>query len=117
MKQKLKKLAEFISTIDSDLGDQINALAGRYDKSEITVPFSLQPAYDYIMYLKLMRGLNTSAFHHMKRKYLDTSNDVQDECKKELEKMIMEDAVKFKIPSSEIRKNFKERVKKFNSLS
>lgn len=111
MKEILFKLAQKLETIDLNSSQIIYKLAGRYDKVPIPNPPELQPAFKYIMYLKLMKGLDDTSFHHMKRKYLNTSPDIQEECTQELNKLINQDALKFQISSAEIRKDFEARLK------
>ena len=62
-----------------------------------------------------MRGLDDATFHKMKRRYMDTSSHLQDECYKELNKIILEDALAQKIPSSTVRINFINKLKTFEA--
>ena len=52
----------------------------------------------------------------MKRKYLNTGTSIQLECQKELDKIINQDAMKFKRSSAEIRKDFEEKLRRANYL-
>ena len=113
MNTKLQKLAEYLSSIDCQAADKVYKLAGRHDKNDIKSPIKSQPAYKYIMYMKLMRNVSDDIFHKMKRKYLDTSQNLQRECLEELDKMVMEDALAKKIPSSTIRQNFYKLLSEF----
>jgi hypothetical protein len=113
MNKKLEKLADLLASIDVEAANTIYKLAGRHDKVIIKSPIKLQPAYKYIMYLKLMHGFNDAIFHRMKRKYLDTSRDLQEECFEELNKIILRDALTQKIPSSTIRIDFMKRLSDF----
>lgn len=113
--EELFKLAEIMKAVDPEAAEKIQLLAGRYDKFPNLTPIELQPAYKYIMYLKLIRGLDNSSFHYMKRKYLNTSKDIQTECQNELNKIISEDALKSKLPSSTIWEIFREKLKHFES--
>lgn len=111
MRNWLYQLADQIKNIDSQASQQILVLAGRYDKSLSPIPATLQPAFKYIMYLKFFRGLDESSFHHMKRKYMDTSQDIQEECRAELDKLISEDALKYGVSSAVIRQQLEEKIK------
>lgn len=116
MRNHLLKLADSLQTIEPEIAETIRALAGRYDKAPLPMPYRLQPAFKYIMYLKLIHNLDDMTFHHMKRKYLNTSTDIQLECQKELDKIINQDAMKFKRSSAEIRKDFEEKLRRANYL-
>jgi hypothetical protein len=113
MKDKLKKLAQEIKQWDLERCYQIEKLAGRYDKAISPPPEGLQHCIKYIIYLKLMRNLDDASFHALKRKYRDTKTEIQLECQKELDKLILEDAIKQKIPSSTIRREFQDRFEKY----
>jgi len=113
MKTKLEKLAALLKNIDSDASNKILSLSARYEKSPMPMPAKTQPAFKYIMYLKLMRGLEDSQFHYMKRKYLDTSLDIQQECQRELDKMVSEDALSTGYSSAEIRRSFLKKLSKY----
>jgi hypothetical protein len=115
MNKKLEKLAELLSSIDLEAANAIYKLAGRHDKVVIKMPTKMQHAYKYIMYLKCMRNLDDETFHKMKRKYLDTSRKLQQECYDELNKIIIHDAIAQKIPSSTVRINFINKLKNFES--
>jgi hypothetical protein len=115
MKHKLKQLADYLSNIDLESANAIYKLAGRHDKIVAPLPLKLQPAYKYIMYLKCMRNLDDETFHRMKRRYVDTSRDLQDECQKELDKVIYYDARQQNIPSSTVRVSFLDALSKFES--
>lgn len=115
MNHKLRKLAEYLSSIDEESANAIYKLAGRHDKIVAPLPLKLQPAYKYIMYLKCMRNLDDETFHKMKRRYVDTSRHLQEECQKELDKIIFDDARHQKIPSSTVRKNFLGVLSRFES--
>jgi len=106
MLTELNKLATLLKESEPDISKQIEALAGRYDKMPISTPEKLQHAYKYIMYLKLMKNLDDPTFYHMKRKYLNTAPNIQEECKRELDKLISQDALKTGISSAEIRRVF-----------
>ena len=110
MIKELNKLAKALELIEPKASDKIRALAGRYDKMPIATPPRMQHAYKYIMYLKLMKGLDDSSFHAMKRKYMNTSPTIQEECRQELNKIISQDALNGIPSSSEIRRTFQERL-------
>lgn len=112
----LLKLAEQLETKEPEIAESIRVLAGRYTKIPLPMPYRLQPAFKYIMYLKLMHNLDNATFHHMKRKYLNTSTDIQLECQKELDKIINQDALKFKRSSSQLRRDFEEKLRRANYL-
>lgn len=107
----LYTLARHLSEIDSSTANEILALAGRYDKMNASGPPEIQPAFKYIMYLKLMHNLEDSAFHHMKRKYLNTSTEIQQECQTELDKIIAKDALRLGASSAVIRQEFEQKLK------
>lgn len=111
MLNQLYKLSELIQELDSESAEEIISLAGRYDKAPIPMPIKLQPAFKYIMYLKLMRGLDDRTFHYMKRKYIGTSTNIQEECRRELDKIISQDALKTKYSSAEIRRTFEQKLR------
>lgn len=113
MKQKLRKLASSISQLDSNAADHIYKLSARYDKSSSSLPIKLQPAFKYIMYLKLFRNVDDETFHKMKRRYIDTDSQVQNECEKELDKLVSEDAAAQQIPTSTVRLNFEKAIQNF----
>jgi hypothetical protein len=115
MNKRLEKIADYISSVDVEAANAIYKLAGRHDKVIIKMPTKMQPAYKYIMYLKLMHELNDRTFHRMKRRYLDTSKALQDECHEELNKIISRDALKHGIPSSTIRITFQDKLSAFES--
>jgi hypothetical protein len=112
----LLKLSDLIKNYDQQAYIDIINLAGRYDK----VPFAGQPtsqhAFKYIMYLKLMHGLDDASFHSMKRKYLDTGLHIQEECRNELNKLISADAIKTGISSAEITKRFYDLLSKSKTI-
>lgn len=113
MNEKLQKLADYLSSIDVDAAAAVYKLAGRHDKNKIKSPIKSQPAYKYIMYMKLIRNVPDDVFHKMKRQYLDTSQAIQSECQEELDKIVLEDALSQKIPSSTIRQNFYKLLSEF----
>ena len=113
MIEELNKLAEELRSVDRKAYEAIKRLAGRYDKVPVATPIGLQPAYKYIMYLKLMRGLDDASFHAIKRKYINTSLDIQEECRQELDKIVGQDAINSGLSSSEIRREFEEKLKTF----
>lgn len=117
MKEKLKTLSNALRHIDPEKSLEIIRIAGRYDKASVKTPDAMQPAYKYIMYLRLMKGLDDETFHHMKRKYLDTSIDIQQECLQELNKIINQDALNGKLSSSEIRRSFYKKLKEYRADS
>lgn len=110
MMEELDKLAEALRVINSDASTQIERLAGRYADVPVSTPVVMQHAYKYIMYLRLMKGLDNATFHHMKRKYLNTSPDIQEECFQELNKLIHQDAINGEPSSAEIRRTFAEKL-------
>lgn len=119
MKDKLLKLAKQLESVSLDAASKIYKLAGRHDKV-LSMPIKIQPAYKYIMYLKLMHKSDNEerddrTFHTMKRRYIDTSTELQQECQEELDKLIMEDAAKQKIPSSTVIRNFNLLLKEFEN--
>ena len=105
-------LSKALKAIEPDASEKIERIAGRYDKTPNSTPPALQPAYKYIMYLRLMKGLDDTTFHHMKRKYMNTSPDIQRECREELDKVINRDALNGAPSSAEIRREFEERLSK-----
>lgn len=111
MIDKLNKLAEALESLDPTASSSIKALAGRYDKVPVSTPPLMQHAYKYIMYLRLMKGIDDESFHAMKRKYMGTSPGIQEECRQELDKIINEDAINGIPSSAEIRRTFEERLK------
>lgn len=113
MIDKLEKLANQLSALDVAAANYVYKLAGRHDKVIVKLPTKLQPAYKYIMYLKLCRNLDDETFHKMKRRYIDTSQKLQNECFDELNKIVLEDALSKKIPSSTIRREFQEKLEQF----
>lgn len=123
MESKLIKLANALAELNLDAANTIYKLAGkrrksnnkRHEKNKIKYPIKSQPAYKYIMYFKLMRGVDDDIFHRMKRQYLDTPNSLQKECLAEFDKLILEDAISQKIPSSTIRKNFSKALADFET--
>ena len=82
MKEEIDILAEALRTIEPEASEQINKLAGRYDKAPVFTPPALQPAYKYIMYLRLMKGLDDDTLHSMTRKYINSSIGIQEESRK-----------------------------------
>lgn len=116
MRNQLLKLADQLQIVEPEIAKTIRALAGRYEKVPRPMPYRIQPAFKYIMYLKLMHNLDETTFHHMKRKYLNTSTDIQQECQRELDKIISQDALKFKRSSAEIRRDFEDRLRRANYL-
>jgi 2-phosphoglycerate kinase len=123
MESKLIKLAEALTEVDFSAADTVYKLAGkrrksnhkRHEKNKIKYPIKSQPAYKYIMYFKLMRGVDDDIFHRMKRQYLDTHDSLQKECLEEFNKLVLEDALAQKIPSSTIRKNFSRALADFET--
>ena len=116
MKEELKRLTKALKAIEPEVSGRIQVLAGRYDKAPVKTPPEMQPAYKYIMYLKLMKGLDDPTFHHMKRKYLNTSPDIQQECREELDKIINRDSLESEFSSAEIRRSFEEKLKRARPL-
>lgn len=116
MDQELKKLSELLLPLDLEAAEAIQKLSGRYTKNNFNTPIQLQPAFKYIMYLKLMRGIDDATFHYMKRKYMDTSPEVQRECQEELDKVISRDALSQRISSATIRQNFYNKLKASSNL-
>ena len=114
MNEKLLKLSYLIKSYNLQASYDIARLAGRYDDKLLSMKEEIQPAYKYVMYLFLMRGLDESTFYHMKRKYTNTSLEVQEECRKELDKMINEDAINSDFSSAEIRRTFLSKMKSYN---
>lgn len=110
MNHLLIALAKNLNNYDLEASLQVAKLAGRYDKAPINNPIIMQPAFKYIMYLKLMRGIPNAIFHQMKRKYLNTSIEVQEECRKELDELVHQDSLKYGISSTEILKDFDNRL-------
>jgi len=110
MKDILDNLSKHLASFDAKASHFVCKLAARYEKSDVYTPKELQPAYKYIMYLKIMKGLDDETFHHMKRKYMDTSSKLQAEFTKELDKIISNDALNGEASSAEIRKEFLERL-------
>ena len=113
MIKELNKLAKALEELEPSASEKIKSLAGRYDKVPVATPPRMQHAYKYIMYLKLMKGLDDASFHSMKRKYMDTSPSIQEECRQELNKIISQDALNGTPSSAEIRRTFEERLKSF----
>jgi hypothetical protein len=111
MINKLNKLAEALKVMDPSASDKIRRIAGRYDKVPVSTPPIMQHAYKYIMYLRLMKGIDDESFHAMKRKYMDCSPGIQEECRQELSKIINQDAIAGIPSSAEIRRTFEERLK------
>lgn len=119
MNDKLLKLANLLEEVNLDAANKIYKLAGRHDKV-LSMSIKMQPAYKYIMYLKLMHKSDNEdrddkTFHTMKRRYIDTSTEVQQECQEELDKLIMQDSAQQKIPSSTVRRNFNLKLEEFES--
>lgn len=110
MKSKLLKLAKTLESYAESL--DIISLAARYDKTN-TTSVKTQNAYKYIMYLKLIRNVDDRSFHSAKRRYLNTSNNIQSECLSELDKMFLDDAKKMKISVASLRNIFRQKLKKF----
>ncbi len=110
----LKKLAKDIRKSNPEISDRILVLAGRYDKSRVSTPPEIQHSFKYIMYLKLIRGLDDETFHSMKRKYLNTSPQIQEEARQELDKLVREDALASNFTSSEIMRRFNESLWRVN---
>lgn len=113
MKQKLTNLAKSLSSLDADASNHIRKLSARYDKASSSLPIKLQPAFKYIMYLKLFRNVDDETFHKMKRKYIDTDSQIQNECQQELDKLVSEDAAAQQVPTSTIRLNMEKAINQF----
>lgn len=113
MKHKLLNLANSLSHLDRNASDHIHKLSARYDKASSSLPIKLQPAFKYIMYLKLFRNVDDETFHKMKRKYINTDSQVQNECQQELDKLVSEDARTQQIPTSTVRLNFEKALRDF----
>jgi len=115
MEKELNVLSDYLKSFDSDISDRIKSIAGRYDDVPISMPDILQPAYKYIMYLRLMKGLEDPTFYAMKRKYMNSSPGIQEECRNELDKIINRDALNGRPSSAEIRREFERRLKELKN--
>lgn len=62
-----------------------------------------------------MRNLDNKSFHTLKRKYIDTDKNLQEECKIELKKIMIEDSISYKKPLSFIHNTFNKRLKAYDS--
>ncbi len=114
MEQQLLKLAIWLDKLDHESSLSIKKLAARYDKKPMSTPPQSQSAFKYLMYLKLMRGLDDKSFHYFKRKYMNTSDDIQKECEEEFKKVLLQDTLRYKMLSSDLIKIFYERLHSVN---